>query len=92
MEQCLSNTFESFWALDDQALTRSGGAFSWAHSTSLSQLHRSLPDTTAHMLYGLAKNDPAKKALLREALRIYCKLDTLAMVVIWEHWRGAGRS
>jgi len=44
------------------------------------------------MLYGLAKNDPAKKALLREALRIYCKLDTLAMVVIWEHWRGAGRS
>lgn len=44
------------------------------------------------MLYGLAKNSPAKKELLREALRIYCKLDTLAMVVIWEHWRGAGRS
>ena len=40
------------------------------------------------MLYGLAKNDPAKKELLRKALRIYCKLDTLAMVVIWEHWRG----
>ncbi len=41
------------------------------------------------MLYGLAKNDPEKKAKLREGLRIYCKLDTLAMVVIWEHWRGA---
>ena len=39
------------------------------------------------MLYGIAKNDPEKKKKLREALRIYCKLDTLAMVVIWEHWR-----
>ncbi len=41
------------------------------------------------MLYGLAKNDPVKKAKLRDALLTYCKLDTLAMVVIWEHWRGA---
>lgn len=41
------------------------------------------------MLYGLAKDDAELKAKLREGLRIYCKLDTLAMVVIWEHWRGA---
>lgn len=40
------------------------------------------------MLYGLAKDDAVKKDKLREALRIYCKWDTLAMVVIWEHWRG----
>lgn len=40
------------------------------------------------MLYGLAKNDPLKMAKLRGALLTYCKLDTLAMVVIWEHWRG----
>lgn len=40
------------------------------------------------MLYGLAKNDPVKMVKLRDALLTYCKLDTLAMVVIWEHWRG----
>ncbi|HPF68858.1 MAG TPA: hypothetical protein PLC20_14370, partial [Flavobacteriales bacterium] len=39
------------------------------------------------MLYGLARDDDELKAKLREALRIYCKLDTLAMVIIWEHWR-----
>lgn len=41
------------------------------------------------MFYGLAKDDPRKQELLRNALLTYCKLDTLAMVVIWEHWRTA---
>jgi hypothetical protein len=40
------------------------------------------------MLYGIAHADPARKVLLRDALLKYCKLDTLAMVIIWEHWRG----
>jgi hypothetical protein len=41
------------------------------------------------MLYGLARNDPQRRGALREALRAYCKLDTLAMVIIWEYWQGA---
>lgn len=41
------------------------------------------------MMYGLAKNDPELKHALRDALLKYCKLDTLAMVIIWEHWRAA---
>ena len=41
------------------------------------------------LFYGLAKGDPAKQQKLRDALLTYCKLDTLAMVVIWEHWRTA---
>lgn len=42
-----------------------------------------------NLFYGLAKDDPAKQEKLRKALLTYCKLDTLAMVVIWEHWRTA---
>lgn len=38
------------------------------------------------MLYGIHKNDEATKMLYRDALLKYCKLDTLAMVIIWEHW------
>ena len=38
------------------------------------------------MLYGFAKNDPAKKESIKNALLSYCKLDTLAMVIIYEHW------
>ena len=38
------------------------------------------------MLYGLSReNEEAKKAY-GDALKKYCKLDTLAMVVIWFHW------
>jgi hypothetical protein len=40
------------------------------------------------MLYGELRTDPVRNAALAEALRLYCKLDTLAMVVIWEHCRG----
>lgn len=38
------------------------------------------------MLYGKHSKDPAKHELYKKALLKYCKLDTLAMVVIWEHW------
>ena len=38
------------------------------------------------MLYGFAKNDPVKKESIKNALLTYCKLDTLAMVIIYEHW------
>jgi len=38
------------------------------------------------MLYGFAKNDPVKKELIKQALISYCKLDTLAMVIIYKHW------
>jgi hypothetical protein len=39
------------------------------------------------MLYGISKNNPAAKQAYNKALKQYCKLDTLAMVVIWEHWQ-----
>lgn len=38
------------------------------------------------MMYGKDKNDPKIKKLYKNALLRYCKLDTLAMVIIWEHW------
>lgn len=39
------------------------------------------------MLYGLHKNDPLIKSQWEDALRQYCRLDTLAMLIIWEYWR-----
>lgn len=39
------------------------------------------------MLYGLHKNDPVIKSTWEDALRRYCRLDTLAMVIIWEYWK-----
>lgn len=39
------------------------------------------------MLYGPGKDDPEVRKAYAEALLRYCKLDTLAMVIIWEHWR-----
>ncbi len=39
------------------------------------------------MMYGVEKNDPVAKAAWRELLLQYCKLDTLSMLLIFEHWR-----
>lgn len=45
------------------------------------------------MLYGIHRNDPSACDTIREALLRYCKLDTAAMVMIWQHWEGGqGRS
>jgi hypothetical protein len=41
------------------------------------------------MMYGLEREDPAARAAWRELLLRYCRLDTLAMVLIWEHWAAA---
>ena len=38
------------------------------------------------MLFGLNKNKEDIKQAYAQALLRYCKLDTLAMVIIWEHW------
>lgn len=38
------------------------------------------------MMYGVERDDPDCRAAWRELLLQYCKLDTLAMVLIWEHW------
>jgi hypothetical protein len=38
------------------------------------------------MAYGEEKDDPVAVANWSSLLREYCKLDTLAMVLIWEHW------
>jgi hypothetical protein len=38
------------------------------------------------MLYGMSRDDPAARARYRDLLRQYCRLDTAAMVMIWQHW------
>lgn len=39
------------------------------------------------MLYGLSRNNLDAKNTYSDALKKYCKLDTLAMVIIWFHWQ-----
>lgn len=39
------------------------------------------------MLYGSKSNEPETKEAYKQSLLKYCKLDTLAMVIIWEHWK-----
>jgi len=39
------------------------------------------------MLFGVYKDNIEAKENYKKALLRYCKLDTLAMVIIWEHWR-----
>jgi hypothetical protein len=39
------------------------------------------------MLYGAERGDPLIRAAWEDLLLRYCKLDTLAMVLIWDHWR-----
>ena len=39
------------------------------------------------MLYGLTRNNLDAKKTYSDALKKYCKLDTLAMVIIWFHWQ-----
>jgi len=39
------------------------------------------------MVYGRHMHDSACRARTAEALRRYCRLDTLAQVIVWEHWR-----
>ena len=38
------------------------------------------------MLYGAERGDPVIRAAWEALLLRYCKLDTLAMVLIWDHW------
>lgn len=38
------------------------------------------------MLYGVHRDDVAFRTRQRDLLLQYCKLDTLAMVMIWKHW------
>ena len=39
------------------------------------------------ILFGLRENNEELLKSYENALLNYCKLDTLAMVIIWEHWR-----
>jgi hypothetical protein len=39
------------------------------------------------MAYGLERDDALAKQQWSQLLLEYCKLDTLAMVLIWEHWQ-----
>jgi Domain of unknown function(DUF2779) len=39
------------------------------------------------LIYGKHKNNPGVKAKWRELLSQYCRLDTMAMVIIWLHWQ-----
>jgi len=42
------------------------------------------------MLFGVHKGDDELMKEFKAALLRYCKLDTLAMVIIWEHWNQSG--
>ncbi len=44
------------------------------------------------MLYGIHKDDATIRNQWQEALRQYCRLDTLAMVIIWEYWRNVTKT
>ena len=39
------------------------------------------------MIYGLSKNDPEKRQKYTQLLLQYCELDTVAMMIIYTHWR-----
>jgi hypothetical protein len=39
------------------------------------------------MVYGMERNDPAAQANWKRLLLQYCKLDSLSMYLVWEHWR-----
>lgn len=39
------------------------------------------------MIFGKGKNDANKKQQLKQELLNYCELDTMAMVIIWHHWK-----
>lgn len=38
------------------------------------------------MMYGVERDDEVAKAAWKDLLRQYCRLDTLAMILIYEHW------
>lgn len=38
------------------------------------------------LMFGLRKEDKEAMTIYKDALLKYCKLDTLAMVIIWEYW------
>jgi hypothetical protein len=42
------------------------------------------------MVYGLERSEPATREKWRRLLLQYCKLDSLSMYMVWEHWRGSG--
>jgi hypothetical protein len=39
------------------------------------------------MVYGLEKEDAKTKEKWKRLLLQYCKLDTLSMIFIWQHWK-----
>ena len=39
------------------------------------------------MVYGLERNEPATREKWKRLLLQYCKLDSLSMYMVWEHWR-----
>ena len=41
----------------------------------------------AEMLYGESSGDENNKKAWEQLLLRYCELDTMAMVIVWEHWK-----
>jgi len=39
------------------------------------------------MMYGVSAQDSELRKKWEQLLRQYCKLDTLAMVIIWKYWK-----
>jgi hypothetical protein len=38
------------------------------------------------LMFGPQSKDPNKREILKKLLLQYCKLDTMAMVIIWKYW------
>jgi hypothetical protein len=43
------------------------------------------------MVYGVERNDPAVQEKWKRLLLQYCKLDSLSMYLVWQHWSGWGK-
>ena len=46
-------------------------------------------DAYDELLFRIHPEEEVKKLKYQKALLDYCKLDTLAMVIIWEHWKSS---
>ena len=73
-------------------LGNSGFQIDW-HAVEINGVWQDVHEGTGAMLayqemmYGADKNDLGVKEQWGSLLKQYCKLDTLSMVLIFEHWR-----
>jgi hypothetical protein len=86
---------QQFQRLTALAPNEAGDPYHALQTVKIDGAERSVRDGTAAMraydamMYGPGRNDPATKERWARLLKQYCRLDTLSMVLILEHWRRA---